>query len=58
VKVVYAAGFDVLVNRWDNCIIVGGEYVKKSYMFYVLYPFLTYIPTPAHKFDVQENYKE
>jgi hypothetical protein len=25
----YAAGFDVLVNRWDKCIGVGGGYVEK-----------------------------
>jgi hypothetical protein len=24
----YAAGFDVLVKRWDKCINVGGGYVK------------------------------
>jgi hypothetical protein len=25
----YAAGFDMLVKRWDNCINVGGRYVEK-----------------------------
>jgi hypothetical protein len=25
----YAAGFDVLVKRWDKCINVGGGYVEK-----------------------------
>jgi hypothetical protein len=25
----YAAGFDALVERWDKCIIIGGEYVEK-----------------------------
>jgi hypothetical protein len=25
----YAAGFDVLVKRWDKCIHVGGGYVEK-----------------------------
>jgi hypothetical protein len=25
----YAAGFDALVKRWDNCIDVGGGYVGK-----------------------------
>jgi hypothetical protein len=25
----YAAGFDALVKRWDNCISVGGGYVQK-----------------------------
>jgi hypothetical protein len=25
----YAAGFDALLKRWDKCINVGGEYVKK-----------------------------
>jgi hypothetical protein len=29
----YAAGFDALVKRWNKCISVGGEYVKK-YMFF------------------------
>jgi hypothetical protein len=29
----YAAGFDVLVKRWDKCISVGGGYVEK-YMFF------------------------
>jgi hypothetical protein len=24
-----AAGFDVLVKRWDKCINVGGGYVEK-----------------------------
>jgi hypothetical protein len=26
---VYAAGFDALVNQWDKCISVGGGYVEK-----------------------------
>jgi hypothetical protein len=25
----YAAGFDALVKRWDNCVSVGGGYVDK-----------------------------
>jgi hypothetical protein len=25
----YAAGFDVLVKRWDKCVSVGGGYVRK-----------------------------
>jgi hypothetical protein len=25
----YAAGFDALVKRWDNCISVGEGYVEK-----------------------------
>jgi hypothetical protein len=25
----YAAGFDVLAKRWDQCINVGGGYVEK-----------------------------
>jgi hypothetical protein len=25
----YAAGFDALATRWDNCINVGGGYVEK-----------------------------
>jgi hypothetical protein len=29
----YAAGFYVMVKRWDKCIKVGGAYVEK-YMFF------------------------
>jgi hypothetical protein len=25
----YAAGFDALIKRWDQCTSVGGEYVEK-----------------------------
>jgi hypothetical protein len=25
----FAAGFDALVKRWDKCINIVGEYVKK-----------------------------
>jgi hypothetical protein len=25
----YAVGFNTLAKRWDNCIHVGGGYVKK-----------------------------
>jgi histone-lysine N-methyltransferase SETMAR len=28
-KVLYGAGFDALVKRWDKCICVGGGYVEK-----------------------------
>jgi hypothetical protein len=28
-KDLYAADFDALVKRWDNCINVGGGYVDK-----------------------------
>jgi hypothetical protein len=46
----YAAGFDVLLKRWDKCINFGGGYVEKYmfvsrfeyHMFYVLYPFVTH----------------
>jgi hypothetical protein len=49
----YAAGFDALVKRWNKCINVGGGYVEKYmffsrfeyHMFYVLYPFVTYLLT-------------
>jgi hypothetical protein len=50
VKDFYAAGFDALVKRWDECINVGGGYVEK-YMFFpgsnitCLYPFVTYLLT-------------
>jgi hypothetical protein len=51
---IFAAGFDALVKRWDKCINVGGGYVEKYkfffsrfeyHMFYVLYPFVTYLLT-------------
>jgi hypothetical protein len=29
VKNFYAAGFDGLVKRWDQCINVGGGFVEK-----------------------------
>jgi hypothetical protein len=29
----YAAGFDALVKQWDECISVGGGYVKKQFFF-------------------------
>jgi hypothetical protein len=47
----YAAGFHALVNIWDKCISVGGGYVEKYFfrfeyrVFYVLYPFVTYLLT-------------
>jgi hypothetical protein len=50
----YAAGFDALVRRWDKCINVGGGYIEKCFsrfayhMFYVLYPFVTYLLTLPH----------
>jgi hypothetical protein len=25
----YVAGFDVLLRRWDTCIVVSGVYVEK-----------------------------
>jgi hypothetical protein len=25
----YAAGFDVLIKQWENCVNVGGEYVEQ-----------------------------
>jgi hypothetical protein len=45
----YDAGFEALVNWWDKCINVGGEYVVKFFsgfeyhMFYMVYPFVTYL---------------
>jgi hypothetical protein len=56
VKYFYAAGFDTLVKRWDKFINVGGGYVDKymffsrfeCHMFYVLYPFVTYLLTLPH----------
>jgi hypothetical protein len=52
----YAVGFDTLVKQWDKCINVGGGYVEKLicfstfeyHMFYVLYPFVTYILALPH----------
>jgi hypothetical protein len=45
-----AAGFDALLKQWGKCINVGGGYVEKvfyprSNMFYISYPFVTYLPT-------------
>jgi hypothetical protein len=51
-KGLYAAGFDALVKRWDKCISVGGGLCREInvfvsrfeyHMFYVLYPFVTYL---------------
>jgi hypothetical protein len=49
----YAAGFDALIMRWDNCIIVGGGYVEKYvffskfeyHIFYFIYLFVFYLRT-------------
>jgi hypothetical protein len=40
----YAAGIDALVKRCYKRINVGGGYVE-YHMFYVLYPFVTYLLT-------------
>jgi hypothetical protein len=50
------AGFDAQVKQWDKCINVGGGFVEKkmfplplcfeNHIFYVLYPFVTYLLTP------------
>jgi hypothetical protein len=48
-----AAAFDALVKQRDKCIKVGGGYVEKYmffsrfeyHMFYIVYPFLTYLLT-------------
>jgi hypothetical protein len=53
VKDFYAAGFGALVKRWYKCINVGGGCREinvffprfEYYMFYVLYPFVTYLLT-------------
>jgi hypothetical protein len=52
---IYAAGFDALVKRWEKCINVGGVMSRNkcfsppgsniNHMFYVLYPFVTYLLT-------------
>jgi hypothetical protein len=42
----YAADFDAMVKRWDECIIVGGGYVEKYHTFYISYPFVAYLLTP------------
>jgi hypothetical protein len=51
----YAVDFEALVERWGRCIIGGGGHVEKNvfffrfkfeyHMFYVLYPFVTYLLT-------------
>jgi hypothetical protein len=55
----WAAGCDALVKRWEECINVGGGYVKKyaffprfkCYMFYVLYKFVTLLTFPRIPLD-------
>jgi hypothetical protein len=52
----YAAGIDALVKRWDKYINVVGGYVEKQMffsgfkyqMFYISYPFVTYLLTLPH----------
>jgi hypothetical protein len=49
----YAACFDALVKRWDNVSMVVEDtsrnkcffFPGSKIMFYVLYPFVTYLPT-------------
>jgi hypothetical protein len=57
-KYSYSLGFDALVKRWYKCIGVGGGYFEKYrtfsprfeyHMFYVLYPFVTYLLTLPRK---------
>jgi hypothetical protein len=53
-----AMGFDTLVKRWDVCInVVEGYDEKEKFfpglnicMFYVLYPFVTYLLTLPNKY--------
>jgi head-tail adaptor len=48
----YVAGFDALVKRWDKCINVWWRICREInafsrleyHMFYVSYPFVTYLP--------------
>jgi hypothetical protein len=47
-----AVGFKALAKRWDNYVNVSGGYVEKCifsgfeyHVFYVLYPFVTYLRT-------------
>jgi hypothetical protein len=53
----YCRGFDALVKRWDKCISVGGGYIEvprfEYHMFYVLYPFVTYLLTLPSKWKLQ-----
>jgi histone-lysine N-methyltransferase SETMAR len=52
----YAMGFNTLAKRWDKRINVGRGYVEKCFsrfeyhMFYVLYPFVTYLLTLLRKY--------
>jgi hypothetical protein len=47
----YAAGFEALVKRWNTCISVDWRICGETkvfsrfeyHMFYVLYPFVTYL---------------
>jgi hypothetical protein len=45
-----AAGFDALVKQWDKSIGVCGGYAEYR-MFYVLYPFVTYLLILPRIFD-------
>jgi hypothetical protein len=58
VKNFNAAGFDPLVKRWDKLSLLSGilriKYFFSSFeyhMFYVLYPFVTYLLTLSHTFN-------
>jgi hypothetical protein len=56
VKNFYAADFDALVKRWDKCANIGLRTCREinvissfeNHMFYVLYPFVTYLLTLSH----------
>jgi hypothetical protein len=62
VKRLLCAGFDALVKRWDKCMKVGGGYVEKInvfprfeyHMFYVLYPFVTYLLTLPRTYNISQ----
>jgi hypothetical protein len=54
ILVLVCRSFGALVKRWDKCMNVGGAYIEKYmffsssfeyHIFYVLYPFVTYLLT-------------
>jgi hypothetical protein len=56
-----AVGFGAPVKRWDKFINFGGGYIRNNfffprlecYIFYILYPFVTYLLTLLHTISLQ-----
>jgi hypothetical protein len=59
----YGVGLDALLKRWNKCVNVCGGYVEKnvfffrfeSHIFYVLYPFVTYLLTLLYLGQVRQT---